>query len=220
MDALPGEYVRISVTDSGCGMDKFTLMHIFEPFFTTKKFGKGTGLGLSTVFGIVKQNKGFINVYSEPGKGSNFTIYFPRFNGEINQTKAAEPQEHIYQGSETILLIEDEPALLEMTMSMLRRLGYTVVATSSPEEALQLIEKHKDSINLVMTDVIMPGMNGKDLSIRLLATNPDLKFLFMSGYTANVISHHGVLDDGIHFIQKPFSRRDLSEKIRQILGPV
>lgn len=145
-------------------------------------------------------------------------IYFPRLPGDTVQASTTSVMEQIYHGSESILLVEDEPALLEMTTAMLKRLGYSVVASGSPEEAIHILEAQAGSINLVMTDVIMPGMNGRDLANRMLATNPNLKFLFMSGYTANVISHHGVLDDGIHFIQKPFSKKDLSAKIRQVLG--
>ena len=218
MDAVPGEYVRISVTDSGCGMDRLTLSHIFEPFFTTKNIGKGTGLGLSTVFGIVKQNHGFINVYSEPEEGSCFKIYLPRFQGEAGQKRSETATEYVAHGSENILLVEDEPTLLHMTMTMLQRLGYLVLAAGSPAEAIRIITECADNVDLVMTDVVMPGMNGRDLAHRLLALKPGMKFLFMSGYTANVISHHGVLEAGINFIQKPFSKKELSAKVRQIFS--
>lgn len=218
MDAMPGDYVRISVSDSGCGMDKQTLARIFEPFFTTKKFGDGTGLGLAMVFGAVKQNNGFLNVYSEPGEGSTFKIYLPRYLGGDGQGRPEISIECVAHGQETILLVEDEPTLLTMTMAMLQRLGYAVVPAGSPDEAIRLTAECTGKIDMVMTDVIMPGMNGRDLVQHLLTKLPDLKCLFMSGYTANVICHHGVLDEDIHFIQKPFCRRELAVKIRQVLG--
>jgi PAS domain S-box-containing protein len=213
----PGEYVMLVVSDNGCGMDAEALAHLFEPFFTTKEMGKGTGLGLAMVYGIVKQNNGFINVYSEPGQGTSFKIYLPKYVSEIDQaakTRVVPPAE---TGLETILLVEDEPMILAMTTEMLHRLGYTVLPASTPKEALLLAEDSSRGINLLMTDVVMPEMNGRDLAKSLLALNPDLKCLFMSGYTANVIAHHGVLDKGISFLQKPFSRKDLAAKVRETL---
>ncbi|MEI6033246.1 MAG: CHASE domain-containing protein [Verrucomicrobiae bacterium] len=214
--AVPGEYVQISVSDSGCGMDKPTLSHIFEPFFTTKEIGKGTGLGLATVYGIVKQNHGVINAYSEPEHGTTFTVSLPRHRGEAEPPN---PEPKVPErGRETILLVEDEPAILNMTKEVLERLEYTVLAASSPAEAIGLAESHPGAINLLITDVIMPEMNGKDLGKKLLDLSPSLKCLFMSGYTANVLSPHGVLNPDVHFIQKPFSMGELSAKVREALA--
>ncbi len=217
MDAIPGEYVRISVSDTGYGMDNSTLARIFEPFFTTQDIGEGTGLGLATVFGVVKQNNGFITVYSEPGKGSSFNIYLPRYLGSIGKDRSESVMEELEHGHETILLVEDEPAILRMTMTMLQQLGYTTLTAGSPDDAIKLISEDGINIDMVMTDVIMPGMNGQDLVKHLLSIQPDIKHLFMSGYTANVISRHGVLEDGGFFIQKPFTRRELATKIRHVL---
>ena len=220
-DFAKGEYVLLAVSDDGCGMDDKTISCLFEPFFTTKKIGKGTGLGLAMVYGIVKQNNGFINVYSEPGKGTTFKIYLPRHLTKIEQTarkEAAGPSEN---GHETILLAEDEPMILSMIVAMLTSLGYTVLPATTPGEAIQLAREHAGEIHLLLTDVVMPEMNGRDLAKKLLSLYPDLKRLFMSGYTADVIAHHGVLDEGVHFIQKPFSMETLTAKIREALhqGP-
>jgi len=214
----PGDYVKLIVSDDGCGMKKETAEHIFEPFFTTKGMGKGTGLGLSTVYGIVRQNNGFINVYSEPGQGTTFTVYFPRHIGkdEKEQTKPQE-QKTLMRGQETLLLVEDEPALLELNKMILEKQGYRVLATGSPNEAIRLVGEYTGEISLLMTDVVMPEMNGRDLAKHLMTINPHLKCLFTSGYTADVIAHHGVLDEGVYFIQKPFSRQDLAAKVREVL---
>lgn len=214
---IPGEFVMLAVSDNGKGMDKETMSKIFEPFFTTKELGKGTGLGLSTVYGIVKQNKGFINVYSEPGQGSTFKIYFPRCGSSEKAEKQLPPPENIQTGGETILLVEDEQVLLKMGKTMLERLGYNVLAASTPGEAIGLASKYGGIIHLLITDVIMPEMNGKELAERLREFYPNIKVLFMSGYTANVIAHHGVLEKNIHFIQKPFSKKELGEKTREVL---
>ncbi len=214
---VPGEYVRLTVSDSGCGMDKETLLHLFEPFFTTKGMGKGTGLGLAMVYGIVKQNRGFINVYSEPEQGTAFTIYLPRHLGETEKTLPQGKHEPALRGQETILLVEDEPDILSLTMMLLERQGYTVLAASTPNEALRLAQEYVGEIHLLMTDVVMPEMNGRDLAKTLLDLYPHLKRLFTSGYTADVIAHHGVLDEGVHFIQKPFSIRSLAAKVRDAL---
>ncbi len=214
---LPGEYILLAVSDNGCGMDHSTLNHIFEPFFTTKEQGKGTGLGLASAFGMVKQNNGFINVYSEPGQGTTFNIYLPAYAVKSAGVVEKAPDLPTERGHETILLVEDEPAILEMTTMMITRLGYTVVAAATPGEAIRLAHKYRDGIDLLMTDVVMPGMNGRELAGNLLSHYPNLKQLFMSGYTANVIAHHGVLDEGVHFIQKPFSMKDLGGKLREAL---
>jgi len=214
----PGDYVRLAVSDDGRGMDQETLAHIFEPFFTTKGVGEGTGLGLATVYGIVKQNNGFINGYSEPGKGTTFTLYLPRHAGQIEQAARTEgAAEPAMRGHETILLVEDEQAILEMTTMMLDMQGYTVLAANTVGEAFRLARGHANKIHLLITDVVMPEMNGRDLVKNLQSLYPSLKHLFMSGYTADVIAHHGVLDEGVAFIQKPFSRQDLAAKVREVL---
>ncbi|MHB8121599.1 MAG: ATP-binding protein [Desulfuromonadaceae bacterium] len=216
-DALPGEYVQLSVSDNGSGMEKEVLDNIFEPFYTTKELGKGTGLGLATVFGIVKQNNGFINVYSEPGEGTTFSIYFPRLEERGVQPQAASTVMSIPGGQEAILLVEDEAAILELAAMMLEKLGYAVLKAHSPADALVVAREHVGEIDLLMTDVIMPGMNGRDLAKQLLSSYPGMKCLFMSGYTADVIAHHGVLDEDVHFIQKPFSLTAMAAKVREVL---
>jgi PAS domain S-box-containing protein len=214
---LPGEYLLLTVSDDGCGMDQVVLNQIFEPFFTTKEQGKGTGLGLASVFGMVKQNNGYINVYSEPGQGTTFKIYLPAFASKSAWVAEKEQELSTEHGHETVLLVEDEPAILKMTTMMLIRLGYTVVAAATPGEAIRLALEYRGQIDLLMTDVVMPEMNGRELAGNLLSHYPDLKRLFMSGYTADVIAHHGVLDEGVHFIQKPFSMKDLGGKLRETL---
>jgi PAS domain S-box-containing protein len=214
---VPGEYVRLAVSDNGCGMDKEAQSHLFEPFFTTKELGKGTGLGLATVYGIVKQNAGFINVYSETNQGTTLTIYFPRHIGKAEQARTEDPPKPAVRGQETILLAEDEPAVLDLTKSLLERQGYTVLAASTPGEAIRLANEYAGEIHLLMTDVVMPEMNGRDLAKTLLTLYPRLKRLFTSGYTADIIAHNGVLDEGVHFIQKPFSIKALAAKVREVL---
>jgi len=217
LEALTGEYVLLEVSDDGCGMDKKTLSQVFEPFFTTKEQGQGTGLGLASVFGIVKQNNGFINVYSEPGQGTAFKIYLPVYVAKSVEVADKTHNPPIEQGNETILLVEDESAILKMITTMLEKLGYTVVSAATPGEAIRLAQEYQGQIDLLMTDVVMPEMNGRELTKNLLSHYPNIKRLFMSGYTADVIAHHGVLDEGVHFIQKPFSRKDLGGKVREVL---
>jgi two-component system, cell cycle sensor histidine kinase and response regulator CckA len=214
---VSGDYVLLTVSDNGCGMDKVTLANIFEPFFTTKGVGEGTGLGLATVYGIVKQNNGFINVYSEPDQGTTFKIYLPRYEGITTQLQAKGPSAPVERGQETILLVEDEPAILNMTTTMLQQLGYTGLAASGPGEAIRLAETYLGEMHLLITDVVMPDMNGRELARSILSLYPNLKLLFMSGYTADVIAHHGVLEKGVNFIQKPFSMQDLAAKVREVL---
>jgi CheY-like chemotaxis protein len=210
-----GEYVMLAISDDGCGMDRTILDNLFEPFFTTKEVGKGTGLGLATVYGIVKQNDGYINVYSEPGKGTTFKIYLPRHAGpavaDQLHCSVQSPTGH----GEVILLVEDDAAVLKLTERLLTDIGYTVLAAGTPQKALALADAHNGAIALLMTDVIMPGMNGRELVDHITARYPGIKTLFMSGYTADVIAHRGVLDDGVNFIHKPFSRQALAVKIRQ-----
>ncbi len=214
---VPGAYALIAVSDNGCGMDSETISHLFEPFFTTKEIGKGTGLGLSTVYGVVKQNKGFINVYSEPGQGTTFKIYLPRHLSKAVSLLEKEADKPSKRGFETVLLVEDEPAILRMTTIMLEWDGYTVLAAGTPVEAIRLAHEHVGDIHILMTDVVMPEMNGRNLAKKIISIYPQLKCLFMSGYTANVIAHHGVLDEGVNFIQKPFSKTDLNVKVREAL---
>ena len=182
-----------------------------------KGLGKGTGLGLATIYGIVKQNKGFINIYSEPNQGTTFKIYLPRHIGKAEQAQKKELREPVMRGQETVLVVEDEPAILNLSKIMLEKQGYKVLTASKPSEAIRLAEKHAGEIHLLMTDVVLPEMNGPDLAQRLLSFSPNLKCVFTSGYTADVITHHGVLDEGVYFIQKPFSIRDLAAKVREAL---
>lgn len=214
---LPGEYVCIAVSDNGCGIEKEHLDSLFEPFFTTKKAGKGTGLGLATVYGIIKQNKGFINTYSEPGYGTTFKIYIPRYKADATHSSTMKSDLPDETGHETILLVEDEPAILKITTTMLKKMGYQVLPAESPGEAIRLASQHAGEIQLLLTDVIMPEMNGRDLAQKIVSFSPGIKKLFMSGYTANVIAHHGVLESGVHFIPKPFTRHALGVKIREVL---
>jgi PAS domain S-box-containing protein len=213
----PGEYVKLSVSDDGCGMAHATLENAFEPFYTTKAGDRGTGLGLSTVYGIVKQNGGFINVYSELGSGTTVSIYLRPHEGAVEPAPAASAQETPAGRGETVLLVEDDEAILRMSQVMLERLGYRVLAAGSPGEARSLVDEHTGAIDLMMTDVILPEMNGRELSEEMQRIRPGIRTLYMSGYTANVIAHHGVLDRGVAFIQKPFSWRDLAVKLRSML---
>ncbi|MFH1023530.1 MAG: PAS domain S-box protein [Planctomycetota bacterium] len=218
--AVPGRYVRIAVSDDGCGMDKETQGRLFEPFFTTKPQGKGTGLGLATVYGIVKQNLGFIDVYSESGKGTTFKIYMPRHESEEEEEETGEARisAGAPTGTETVLLVEDEPALLELAQQLLELLGYTVLPVGSPVRAIRQATEYAGEIHLLMTDMVMPGMNGRDLRKWLGAVRPGMKCLFTSGHTVDIIAHQGVLDKGVHFLQKPFSMETLAVKLREALG--
>ena len=216
-DCQPSDYVCLSVRDDGCGIDQETLSHIFEPFFTTKEIDKGTGLGLATVYGIAKQNGGFIDAQSEVGFGTTFKLYLPRYKGDVNQSQPRKLQQVIACGHETVLLVEDELALLQMGKDMLEEIGYQVLAANTPKDAIRIAEEHLGKIHLLLTDVIMPKMNGRDLAALLVATQPELKCLFMSGYTANIITNQGVLDKDVSFLQKPFSIQELAVKIRENL---
>lgn len=213
---VPGNYVMLAVSDTGSGMNAETLSHLFEPFFTTKEMGKGTGLGLATVYGVVQQNNGFINVCSEPGQGALFRIYLPRFLAKATGINEGRP-ETVERGRETILLVEDEPSVLQMTARMLRGMGYNVLAAPAPGEAIRLAREHSGPIDLLITDVVMPEMNGRDLARNLISIYPDLRRLFMSGYTADIIASHDVLNEGVHFLQKPFSKETLGMKTREAL---
>ncbi|MCF8087682.1 MAG: response regulator [Desulfotignum sp.] len=213
----PGDFVRLVFTDTGCGMDQKTMDNLFEPFFTTKDLGQGTGLGLATVYGIVKQNNGVIHVYSEKGQGTTFRIYLPRHRTEPDDPAPEIPADPVPEGHETLLVVEDEPAILKMTKMMLAHSGYTVLTAATPGEALTAARNHKGKIHLVLTDVVMPEMTGRDLADRLTSLFPEIKVVFMSGYTADVIARQGILEDHVQFIQKPFSRAELAVKIRQTL---
>lgn len=215
---VPGEYVTLIITDDGCGMDKSTLQYIFEPFYTTKKMDKGTGLGMATVYGIVRQNNGFINVYSEVGAGTSIKIYLPRHTRPVEDIEEVMVEEEVQKGCETILVVEDEPAILDMIQQVLLRLGYAVFPAGSPSAALELVRTHSGGLDLLLTDVIMPEMNGRELTEKIQAAFPCVKTLYMSGYTANVIAHHGVLDPDVAFIAKPFATKDLAAAIRKAIG--
>jgi PAS domain S-box-containing protein len=214
---LQGDYVLLTVSDDGCGMDKPVLDKLFEPFFTTKEIGKGTGLGLATVHGIVKQNNGFIDVSSEPDRGTTFRIYLPRTKIYISEQCGVQVHDKNLMGTEAILLVEDEESILDLNRRVLEHHGYLVLTANTPADALGLAENHPGHIDLLITDVIMPGLNGKELAKKLAALKPGFRTIFMSGYTDDVIAHHGVLDEGINFLQKPFSVKTLAEKIRQVL---
>jgi CheY-like chemotaxis protein len=216
-DARPGDYVVLTVRDDGCGMSANTMSHLFEPFFTTKAAGTGTGLGLATVYGVASQNGGFVDVSSEVGGGSEFRVYMPRHEGRSAAPSERAPSDLGHGGGETVLLVEDEPAILRLGAVMLERLGYRVITAATPGEAIRLARENSGEIRLLITDVVMPEMNGRDLARNLLSLYPDMSRLFMSGYTADVIAHHGVLDDGVHFLQKPFSTQDLAAKVREAL---
>lgn len=213
----PGEFVRLLIADDGAGMDRETLSRIFDPFFTTKPQGKGTGLGLATVYGIVQQNAGFIEVHSAPGRGASFAVYLPRCAREESASEPGPSARPATDGHETILLVEDEPMTLALCKRVLEQLGYTVLSSGSPGKAVDMAGAHRGPIHLLVTDVVMPEMNGRDLARRLQAEHPGLKVLFTSGYTANVIAHHGVLENGVQFISKPFSMRDFAARVRQSL---
>jgi two-component system, cell cycle sensor histidine kinase and response regulator CckA len=213
----PGDYVLLVVSDTGCGMDATTLDHAFEPFFTTKAEGKGTGLGLATVLGIVNQNHGAIYARSQVGVGTVMKIYFPRFAGEGGDLLPLPAEEAVPMGSETLLLVEDERAVLEVVKTTLENRGYRVLATPAPREACRLAEQHEGPIHLLLTDVVMPSMNGRELQTQILARRPDIKTLFMSGYTGDIISTRDLLDQGTNFLQKPFRILDLAKKVREAL---
>ena len=213
----PGEYVMLAVSDNGGGMDKRTMDKIFEPFFTTKEVGKGTGLGLATVYGIVKQNAGFIHAYSEPERGSTFNIYLPRHVVDTEHATKESPLAPNASGYEAILLVEDDPAILNMVRMMLEKSGYAVFAAQTPTEAMRIALENSGDIDLLITDLVMPEMTGRDLAKRLNALFPQLKSLFMSGYSGGVIARHSVLEEGLSFIQKPFSQWELAAKVRETL---
>ncbi len=218
-EAMPGEYVMLSVIDDGCGIEPKDLEQIFEPFFTTKELGQGTGLGLATVYGIVKQNNGFIQVNSKKNKGTSFRVYFPRFESKDSGI-TLEKDNEIPQGSnEKILLVEDEEAVLNFTKEVLEHLGYQVFGISNAPDALDICRQNREKFDLLLTDVIMPEMNGKELAIQAQLAQPGIKCIYMSGYTSNVIAKHGVFEGSFHFLQKPFTIPTLAQLVHSVLKP-
>jgi two-component system cell cycle sensor histidine kinase/response regulator CckA len=216
-----GRYVMLAVSDTGTGISPETVAHIFEPFYTTKQSGRGTGLGLSTVYGIVKQSGGYIWVYSEVGRGSSFKVYLPRVEQAPEALPAVKPASGQERGTETILLVEDQPQVRELARLALSEKGYTVLVASSPEDAESACARHGAEIHLLLTDLIMPGITGRELAKRLTARHPKMRVLYMSGYTYGITvqtgMQRGMLEDGVAFLQKPFTPSALSEKVREVL---
>jgi len=215
---VAGPYVMLAVSDTGEGMDAETKAHIFEPFFTTKGLGKGTGLGLSTVYGIVKQSGGYISVYSEPGRGSTFKVYLPRVRDTLKARRKEEPANADARGNETILVVEDEPMIRELIETMLQSRGYSVLTVDDPLQAEAFAAQHAGPIHLLLTDVVMPGISGREIAVQISAQRPEMKVIFVSGYTPNAIVHHGILDEDLNFLQKPFTAATLTHKVREVLN--
>jgi CheY-like chemotaxis protein len=213
----PGRFVMISVSDTGVGITPEVRDRVFEPFFTTKEMGKGTGLGLSTVYGIVKQSNGNIWVYSEPDKGTTFKIYLPRVDEPLEELGERVEVKGIPRGTETILVVEDEEDVRKLAVRILERQGYKVLEASQGLDALLIAEKYKDLIHLLVTDVVMPKISGRELAERTASIRPEIKVLYMSGYTDNAIVHHSVLGEEMKFIQKPFTVEGLARKVREVL---
>jgi CheY-like chemotaxis protein len=217
MEVEPGEYVMLSISDTGLGMNDNVLEHLFEPFFTTKERGKGTGLGLATVYGIVKQNDGYIWVYSELGKGTTFRIYLPRVQGTGSDSPPAVGHVGTTRGTEVVLVVEDDHTVRKMAEEILVRQGYQVLTAGGGLEAIKVSQGHKGSIDLLLTDVILPQMNGRDLARRVHSIKPGLRVLYMSGYSGSVISDKGILEEGDVFLSKPFTMETLTHKVRMVL---
>ena len=215
----PGNYSMLAVSDDGTGMTQEILENVFEPFFTTKEIGQGTGLGLSTIYGIVKQNNGFVNAYSEPGEGTSIKVYLKRYKGTLDYAEKSDENENekVRATGETILIVEDDKDILDLAKTVLTKAGYRVVASNTPVSALSIAREETGRIHLLLTDVVMPEMSGRELADALPKISPGIETLFMSGYTANIIAHRGVLDKGVNFISKPFSGKELTAKVRKIL---
>jgi CheY-like chemotaxis protein len=218
-DLSPGRYVLLAVTDTGHGMPDEVKERLFEPFFTTKPKGRGTGLGLATIFGTVKQAGGSIEVDSEMGHGTRFQIFLPAAGAREEVLPPRQSVPELAQGHETVLLVEDEVSVREFAVAVLRRLGYRVLAACNGADALRQVGQHAEPIDLLMTDVVMPGMNGRELAERLTTSHSQLKVLFTSGYTEDIIDQHGVLEEKLHFIAKPYSLAALATKLREVLDP-
>ncbi|MCG8688479.1 MAG: response regulator [Desulfobacterales bacterium] len=215
----PGDYSMLAVSDDGTGMTQEILENVFEPFFTTKEIGQGTGLGLSTIYGIVKQNNGFVNAYSEPGEGTSIKVYLKRYKGTLDYAEKSDENENekVRATGETILIVEDDKDILDLAKTVLTKAGYRVIASNTPVSALSIAREETGRIHLLLTDVVMPEMSGRELADALPKISPGIETLFMSGYTANIIAHRGVLDKGVNFISKPFSGKELTAKVRKIL---
>ena len=213
----PGQYVLLAISDTGEGMDEEVLSKIFDPFFTTKEHGKGTGLGLATVYGIVKQHNGYIYPYSEKGRGTTFKIYLPASKKTVKETESKSPHKALSQGNETILIVDDNSSIRRLIVETLKPLGYNCLQAESGKEAINVLREYSDEVHLLLTDVIMPGMSGRELSETIRKERPEIKVIFMSGYTENIIAHHGVLEKGINYISKPITPVTLTQKIRSVL---
>jgi len=217
MALAPGDYVAFAVTDTGCGIDSATLTHIFEPFFTTKEVGKGIGLGLPMVEGIVRQNNGQIQVISEPGHGTTIHIYLPRFVAADTPAEAVRRPALTAGHGETVLVVEDAAVVLDLAVDALQYLGYQVISAITPREALQLVAGYLGTIDLLVTDIVMPEMNGRELAAQIVALRPGIQVLYVSGYPAEVVAARGVLEAGMHFLQKPYSLNILATAIHGAL---
>ncbi len=210
----PGDYVMVAVSDTGVGMDRATRAHVFEPFFTTKEHGKGTGLGLATIYGIVRQSGGHIWLYSEPGQGTTFKVYFPLVRDDLSEPEVVRPD--VEGGTETILLVEDEAGVRDLAQAILTRKGYTVLAAADPREALAIVDSHQGPIDVLVSDVVMPVLSGPELARRVLLVRPEIKTLFLSGYTEELINSEGRLSGMDAFLSKPFTAEDLARKVGEI----
>jgi len=214
----PGNYVMLSISDTGTGIDQEIIKNIFEPFFTTKELGKGTGLGLATVYGIVKQHEGHILVYSEPEKGTTFKMYFPAIDIPVAEEKEIKPVTSVTKGAGIVMIVEDNDLLRDSTVMLLKKQGYTVMAASCGMDCLKIMSEYRGELQILLTDVVMPDMNGRELFEKIKINFPCVKVLYMSGYSQDVITHEGVLDKGIDFIQKPFSMRALSGRLQELMN--